>query len=142
MNELGSTLATGGFLPTEPRVGDIFSKLNLLQNGVAGLKNIDATKHLAEAIERPENELKRSYARFYHGTAHAQDMKAILEDILNQTLRRGHMAWKEGWTLEQYAAYGISRSGQDGIAIYMMKMMQDGIDLPAPKAAAKKGRKK
>lgn len=138
-NETGRNTSTG-FLPTEPRVADIFGRLSLLQNGFEGLKADPAATHLAEARERPEDELKRAYARFYHGTAHGGDMKAVLEDLLDQTLRRGHMHWQQGWTLEQYTAYGLHRSGQDALMIYMLKMMQDGIDLPAPKAK-RKGRK-
>lgn len=136
MNELGRN-TPAGFLPNEPKVGDIFSRLNLLQNGFAGLKENPATTHLVEAVEKPDAELKRSYARFYHGTAHAQDMIAIREDLLDQTLRRGHMAWQPGQKLEEYAAYGLARSGQDAIVIYVLKMMQDGIDLPAPKEKKK-----
>lgn len=136
MNELGRN-TPAGFLPSEPRAEDIFSRLNLLQNGFAGLKNTESAKHLGEQVEKPENELKRSYARFYNGTAHANDMKAILEDLLDQTLRRAHMAYQPGQTLEQYAAYGLARSGQDAIVIYMLKMMQDGLDLPAPKEKKK-----
>lgn len=138
--ELGRN-TPAGFLPNEPRTADIFSRLNLLQNGFEGLKNTGAATHLAEAAEKPENELKRSYARFYHGSAAPHDQKAILEDLLDQTLRRAHMAYQPNQTLEQYAAYGLARSGQDAIVIYLLKMMQDGIDLPAPKAAKKKGRK-
>jgi hypothetical protein len=132
MNQLG-TNTPAGFLPTEPRMGDIFERLNLLKNGYEGLKNTGSATHLAEQVERPENELKRSYARFYHGTAHAQDMQAIIEDLLNQTLRRASMPYQKGQSLEEYAAYGLARDGQNAIVIYMLKMMQDGMDLPAPK---------
>lgn len=141
MNHLGKD-TQHGFLPMEPRVADIFSKLNLLQNGYSGLQDVDTTKHLAEAIERPGDELKRSYARFYHGTAHAQDMTAILEDILDQTLRRAPIVYDQSKSMEQFAAYGLNRSGQNAIVIYMLKMMQDGISLPAPDTKKKKSARK
>lgn len=136
MSNLGRN-TPAGFLPNEPQAEDIFSKLNLLKNGFEGLTNTEAGKHLGEAVEKPENEIKRSYARFYHGTATAHDQKKILEDLLDQTLRRADMPWQPNQTLEQYAAYGLSRNGQNGIVIYIMKMMQDGMELPAPKEKKK-----
>ena len=137
MKELGQNTAAG-FLPAEPRVGDIFQRLDLLKNGFEGLKKSPAATHLAEAAEKPEAELKRSYARFYHGTAHAQDMNAILEDLVNQTLRRAHMPYQKGQSLEEYVTYGLTRDGQNAIVIYMLKMMKDGIDLPAAQTGKKK----
>jgi hypothetical protein len=139
MNELGRNTPSG-FLPAEPRAQDILSKLNLLKPGFEGLKGNPAATHLMEAKEAANAELKRSYARFFHGTAHASDQKAILEDLLDQTLRRAHIAWQPNMPLEQYAAFGLARGGQDGIVIYILKMMQDGIDQPAP--GEKKKRKK
>lgn len=144
-NELGRNTQQG-FLPAEPRrpanprAANVFEQLGLLQDGFEGLKKNPAAVHLAEALENPQAELLRSYARFHHGTANSADQKAIMEDLLNQTLRRGHMHWQQGWTLEQYTAHGLHRSGQDYIVIYLMKMMQDGLDLPAP--TAKKTKKK
>jgi hypothetical protein len=141
MTRTGRNTAAG-FLPDEPKVKDIFGKMGLLGNGFDGLRDTEATKHLAEAAEKPENELKRSYARFCNGTAQPQDQKAIVEDLLDQTLRRAHMPYQPDQTMEQFAAYGLMRSGQDAIVIYMLKMMQDGNELPAPKTAENKGRKK
>lgn len=138
-NELGRN-TTAGFIPNEPKMADIFSRLNLLNNGFDGLKKDPAATHLAEAKEAADADLKRSYARFYHGTAVASDQKAILEDLLDQTLRRGHIVWQPKQSLEEYAAYGLSRGGQNGVVVYVLKMMQDGIDLPA--AEAKKKAKK
>ena len=139
MKDLGENTPQG-FLPGEPRIGNIFERLDLLKNGFEGLKNTGSATHLAESVERPGDELKRSYARFYHGTAQERDMKAILEDLLNQTLRRAHMPYQKGQSLEEYAAYGLARDGQNAIVIYMLKMMKDGAELPAPQAK-KKGKK-
>ena len=50
MNELGRN-TPAGFLPNEPKAEDIFSRLNLRQNGFAGLKENPATTHLAEAAQ-------------------------------------------------------------------------------------------
>ena len=138
-NEVGRN-TPAGFVPNEPRAEDIFSRLNLLQNGFEGLKKDPAATHLAEAKEASDANLKRSYARFYHGTATAADQKAILEDLLDQTLRRGHIVWQPKQSMEEYAAAGLSRGGQNGVVIYVLKMMQDGLDLPAP-AARKKTKK-
>lgn len=140
MSETGRN-TPAGFLPENPTMEDIFRRNGLLNNGFAGLRNTGSATHLAEAVEKPENELKRSYARFYHGHASPQDQKAILEDLLDQSLRRASMPYQKGQSLEEYAAYGLARDGQNAIVIYVLKMMQDGIDLPAPKPAKKKGRK-
>lgn len=138
-NELGRT-TPAGFLPTDPRADDIFGRLNLLQNGFAGLKKNPAATHLAEAIEAPDAELKRSFARFYHGTAGAADQKAILENLLDRTLRRAPITYRPGVSLDEFAAEGLMRGGQNDMVVYIMLMMQQGIDTPAPKAK-KKGKK-
>ena len=137
-NELGRT-TPAGFLPNEPKAEDIFSRLNLLQNGFSGLKNNPSATHLAEPLEAADADLKRSYARFYHGTAGASDQKAILEDLLNRSLRRAPMTYRQGVSLEEFAAEGLMRGGQNDMVVYIMLMMQLGIDLPAP-AAKKKGK--
>lgn len=138
-NELGR-ITPAGFLTNEPKATDIFSRLNLLGNGFEGLKGNPAATHLAEAVEAPNAELKRSYARFYHGTAAAADQKAILEDLLDRSLRRAPMTYRNGVSMEEFAAEGLHRGGQNDTVVYIMLMMQQGIDLPAP-TVKKKGKK-
>lgn len=138
-NELGRT-TSAGFLPNEPKTEDIFSRLNLLKNGVDGLKGNPGATHLAEPLEVANAEIKRSYARFYHGTAAPSDQKAILEDLLDRSLRRAPMTYRQGVSMEEFAAEGLMRGGQNDMVVYILLMMQQGIDLPAPKA--KKPRKK
>lgn len=138
-NELGRT-TSAGFLPNEPKAADIFSRLNLLKNGFDGLKDNPHATHLAEPLMAPDADLKRSYVRFYHGTAAAADQKAILEDLLDRSLRRAPMTYRQGVSLEEFAAEGLMRGGQNDMVVYILLMMQQGIDLPAPKA--KKPRKK
>lgn len=139
MNELGKNIGNA-FLPSYPTFDDLLKKGGL-NGGFEGLKNTTAGKMAAEAIESPNAELKRSYVRVFSGTASPRNAQDVLEDLLNQTLRRAMVAPEKGMTMEQLIPYMVERHGQNGMMIYMLKMIQDGRDLPAPQTATKKRRK-
>lgn len=138
MKNLGQNTGEG-FLPITPSLESLLQTGGILKEGYEGLKNTAAGKHLADGADKPGAELKRSYYRVFNGIGNKDDAHAVLEDILNQTLRRAMVAPKPGMTFEQLTPYLVERHGQNGAVTYMLKMIQDGYDLPPE---SKKKRKK
>lgn len=130
-----------GFLPTAPSMDDIMSRANFIKDGFKSLSETTAGKHLSDGIDRPSDELKRRYARLFNGSGNEQDAIAVVEDILDKTLRRAPVMPKPGMTFEQLTPYMVERYGQNGVVIYILKMIQDGIDMPPPETKNKKNKK-
>lgn len=120
-----------GFLPNTPSLDDLLKRAGL-NAGFEGLKNTTAGKMAADAAEKPNAELKRSYARLFAGSGNSRDAQEVMEDLLNQTLRRAMVMPKAGMSMEELTPYMVERHGQNGTMIYLLKMVQDGMDLPAP----------
>lgn len=140
MNELG-TNTPNGFLPNAPSMEDILSRAGILRDGFVGLSNTMAGKPLAEALAKPGDALKRHYARLFAGVGNKVDADAVLEDIRAQSLGRGMFLPTDGKTIEELIPYFLERNGQNGLAVYLFKMIVDGQSLPA-QAAKKAARKK
>jgi hypothetical protein len=133
-----------GFVPDIGSAEELFRRAGILHNGFEGLKNTEAGKHMADQVETPNDQLKRKYVRVFHGTASREDAQDVLEDMMDRTLRRGNFMPQPGMTADQYMPYMLERHGQNGFMVYILKMLQDGIELPAPgsKKSGKNSRKK
>ncbi|HCS23306.1 MAG TPA: hypothetical protein PLW48_10150 [Alphaproteobacteria bacterium] len=139
MNVLGKNIGTG-FLPNVPTDLNELLGSSTMKGGFDALKNTEAGKYLATAAERPGDTLKRSYARLFNGHGSPQDAEAVLQDLLDQSLRRGMFMTLQGSTPEQAMPYFLERHGQNGFMIYLAMMIQSGRDLPPP--GEKKSRSK
>lgn len=141
-NPLGRNTAAG-FMPTTPAVQDMMAKLDgIMGKGFESLRNTEAGKPLAAAAESPADELKRRYARLFNGQGKEEDATAILEDLLDQTLRRGMFVVEQGRSIEDMMPFFLERHGQNGLMVYIAYMIQGGRDLPAPEARAFKRKRK
>lgn len=142
--ELGKDIAGGGFLPTIPQDMEELLKGGggLLANGWEGLKLSDAAKPMADQVEKPADDLKRSYARLYSGRGGPADAAAVVEDLLDQTLRRGMFFTVQGTSMDQHLPYFLERSGQNGFMIYIAKMVEAGHKLAAKPPKKTKAKKK
>lgn len=139
-------LEAGGFVPSVPEsLQAMLGGSPILQSGWEGLRNTTAGKHLADAADRPEDELKRSYARLFMGRGGPADAEAVTQDLLQQTLRRVMFMPTKETAVEQHLPYFLERHGQNSFVIYVLSMIEMGNNLPAPgekkpgkKTAAKK----
>lgn len=135
MENLGKKMPDG-FLPSAPGIEDILENLRKGGEGWAGLmdKPTDAGKHLTSASQHED--ILRDFALMY---AHPAGRR-IVEYILDQTLRRGCSHPDPAVGIEQEAMYARERRGQNSIAVMMLKMIHDGMNLPAP-GSVKSGKK-
>lgn len=129
MQALGKNTGTG-LLPFTPSLEDLMKRGGILNDGFEGLKNTMAGKHLSDAAEKPGDNLKMSYYRLFNGKGTAHDAEQVLDDLLNQTLRRPKVVPQAGVSFEGLMPYFVERHGQDGAITYILKMIQDGADLP------------
>jgi hypothetical protein len=104
--------------------------------GWDGLAQRPGAEHLMEARARPNEELRRCYAQVYGTDAG----RRVIEDLLNQTLRRSPYSTDPAFSLDQQAAFGLVRQGQTTLMVHILAMIADGQALP--NTAAKKARKK
>jgi hypothetical protein len=116
-----------GFLPDAPNVQDILSRLGI---GAA----TEAAQPVEEARATADDDLKRCYAQF----AATPAGERILEDLLNQSLRRSCSHANPDAGIEQEALYSRERKGQNGMVVYIVRMIHDGMNLPAPGSRKKK----
>jgi hypothetical protein len=123
-----------GFLPAHPAMDDIMKRIG--GPGWEALNKTPAGADMETARAKAKQDLLRSYAQL---AAHPGGAK-VLEDILDQTLRRSPYKPGSTLTLEQQTAYGLERMGQNGLATYILKMIHDGQNLP-PAGSKKRGKK-
>lgn len=137
MQALGKNTGTG-LLPFTPSLEELMKRGGILNDGFEGLKNTMAGKHLSDAVEKPGDELKMSYYRLFNGKGTERDAELVLDDLLNQTLRRPKVVPQAGVSFEGLMPYFVERHGQDGAITYILKMIQDGAELPERTSRTKK----
>lgn len=110
-----------GFLASEPNMENILSQVMNGQGGWAGLsKNVPDTTHHVAASEK--DELARKYARM----AATDDGRAVIEDLLNMTLRTAPISDVHMTSIESAALHLAERKGQNGIVVAILKKITDG----------------
>ncbi|MDI1227362.1 MAG: hypothetical protein PSY14_06745 [bacterium] len=130
----------GGILPSDPSIESILK--NVMGQGFSGLDVSGPGKVMKDEQEKPNEELKRAYAAVFNSPR----AQMVLEDMLDMTLRRspyrptapGQMPL----TIEQQAAYGLERMGQNSTMLYIARMISEGQELPEPKAQKSNIKKK
>jgi hypothetical protein len=113
-----------GFLPNEPSIESLLKKAGLGE-GWDGLNNDsdnEATQHLQENQRSAQDDLMQCYAQVFNSPAGQR----VLEDLLNQTLRREAVKLHGAPTMEQCMVYALQRSGQNSIVVYMLQLIQSG----------------
>lgn len=98
-------------------------------------KNIAAGgwEMLASKVGNPAREVGMSEKTKALNVAYAHvfssaEGKMVLEDLLDQTLRRA--TWDGNRSLEQAATYGLMREGQNSIVACIMQRMEAGKKAP------------
>lgn len=135
MSNLGH-MTDQGFLPGAPEVGDIFKALQT-PGGVRDLLKSGAGSNLQEAVETKQQQLKRDYARVYADPCG----RRVIEDLMDQTLRRSFKPVQGFDTIEKTALYVAERTGQNGVVTYVLAMICQGQKAPDPAAQKSKKRK-
>ncbi|MDP2207052.1 MAG: hypothetical protein Q8K65_12190 [Alphaproteobacteria bacterium] len=140
MDILGK-IAGNGFLPHVPASLEDLLAGSTMKEGFAALNNTEAGKFMAQAAERPGDALKRSYARLFNGNGSPHDAEAVLQDLLDQSLRRGMFMMTPNTTMDQHMPFYLERHGQNSFMIYLAKMIESGRSLPAPDAKKSRAKK-
>lgn len=136
MKNYGSNIPGVGFLPNVPGAEDVLA--GILQGtgeGYSSMFQSPAALALSDTQKKAQ-ELKRSYAQFAASPAGEK----ILEDLLDQSLRRGVKHPDTGAGIEQEALYGRERHGQNAMIIYILSMIEAGRNLKSEKSTKKKAK--
>lgn len=135
MENFGRT-TEGGFLPSHPDVEGLLKQAGLLGQGWSGLDGEDnpAGHELQAARRSAKSDLLKNYVKTFSTPAG----RKVLEDLLDQTLRREAVKLSGAPTMEQCMVYALQRSGQNALAVYILKMIQEGQDLDESPKKAKK----
>jgi hypothetical protein len=112
-----------GFVPGEPGLDGLLKKLGVGGGGWDDL-NTPAASDLETNRKNAENKLKQAYA----SVLSSADGRLILEDIMDQSLRRAPAKPGKDFNLEQQSVYILERMGQNGLATYILKMIVDGLE--------------
>lgn len=109
-----------GFLPNTPGVDQLMDMINKKSGGWDEINNRPA----GEALRSADDEMAQNYAKAFSTPAGQK----VLEDILSMTLHRSPYPPNENaqLTLEQIAAYGVERKGQNGLAISILAKITRG----------------
>lgn len=135
MTNYGSTVAGGGFLPSAPDAEDVLANILKGGEGYSSIFKTPAAVALSDQQQKAQD-LKKSYAQF----AATPLGRIIIEDLLDQTLRRGTSHPDKNASIEQEALYSRERNGQNAMIIYILSMIEAGRNVPSQ--TAKKSRKK
>ncbi len=134
MNDLGKN-TPGGFLPSEPGIEELLAKNGLLKGGWDGLNSSGAGEPLVTEQSEAAAELKWSYQKLFSSAAG----QAVLEDLVNMTLRRAPvLPAGQVQSIEQQALYATERNGQNGIVVHILSMIVAGREANRPKKKAKR----
>lgn len=112
-----------GFLPPAPSLDDLLKRIGIGDGGWSAMgEQTDAAKAMADSRAAARSELLEAYAALVQTPAGLR----VVEDILDQSLRRApcHPGGKVG--IEEQTAYMLERMGQNGLATYIVKMIHDG----------------
>lgn len=125
-----------GFLPQHPSLDDMLKRIGI--GGEKGGWSALANAPIGDDDTRKgaNDDLKRCYAQI---AATPGGLK-VLEDLLNQSIRRSCSHPDPRASIEQEALYGRERKGQNGLMCYILRMIHDGQKLPNT-ASAKKSKK-
>lgn len=122
-----------GEVAAQPSVEDILGKMGI-KGGWANVHNTTAAKPMAESLKESREQLQRDYQATF-ATPHGL---RVLEDLLDQTLRRAPVQPSGGLTFDQLAPYAVERNGQNSTAFYVCKMVEAGRKLGSPLSKKKK----
>lgn len=146
-NNLGQFQNSGtgqAFLPAMPSAADIFADLaKKTGGGWDTMLSNDAATSMQKRVSNPAVDLAKSYLRLFSGRGNEKDADAVLEDLLNNSVRKTFKPGAMFETIEKSALYAAERTGQNGFMVYILAMMVKGRDAPAPatKRPAKKKKK-
>ena len=125
-----------GFLPHTPSVEDIMSRLVGRADGWDGIVGTPAAQELTKPAD---DALMSAYA----WCSKQSQFQAVLEDILNATLRIAPLDTASKTSIEAAALHAAERNGQNAIAVMILKRIVDARKreesaTAAPKSAAVK----
>lgn len=130
-------IVDNGFLPSSPGMKDLLERAGITSKGWEDLKNNPAAPDVEFKNKKQKEDLLRCYYQLFMSPAG----QVVIEDLLNQSLRRSPYKPGGGASLEEQTAYGLERMGQNGFMTYILRMIHDGKTAPAPSAPAKKRKK-
>lgn len=118
-----------GFIPSEPSMDAIKSLIGNFSGDTT-----DAEAPIDDAREKAGEDLLRCYVQVFSTPAGEK----VLENLFDQTLRRSFSHPNVDAGIEQEALYSRERKGQNYLAIYIMRMIHDGMKLSTKKKPAPK----
>lgn len=137
MSDLGKQ-TENGFLPNVPNIQDVMKKLGM-GGGWDGVNEAGpATQEIADARKKVKEDLLSCYVKTFATPAGQR----VLEDLLDQSLRRGMKPPGGFKSIEETALYTAERTGQNGFMAYVCSMIVKGKSLPDPAVKKKNSKKK
>ena len=116
---------SGGFLPNYPQTEDLMQRILQQDKGDRSFGMTDAANPLAKAHQNAKRDLLKNYVSVFSSPAG----RAVLEDLLNQTLRRSNAVSAGQMNMEQITAYMLQRDGQNGLMSYILSQLSEGENI-------------
>lgn len=112
----------GGFIPGAPTPQQIFDDILGKDSGWQNLLAGKAAAPLANAKNSEREDLEICYAKVYADPAG----RRVIEDLMDQSLRRSYKPTGGFKTIEETALYAAERTGQDGFMLYVLSLIMKG----------------
>lgn len=115
-----------GFVPADPSVESILARVGMI-TGNPTLNGKDSYPDAVPEISNERKDLIEAYVQVFATPAGQK----VLEDLLDQTLRRAVFATGSGKSIEEVTLNRVFRDGQSNIVCHVLRTIADGQKLAA-----------